>query len=322
MKFIKLVSFLLIFLVFNSITSAYTFESYVNTVELEEKDSSHVIEGLFLIGEKINQVNLTLIPRINNLQVFIDDNRKECDLEEKVGFSLLRCSFPEGIVGKHFLKITFSSNYPILKVGNKVLFKSEYNPIAETEKFTYIVKLPIGYTIPEEEGKDIPFFINPKPDNIYSDGRRIILFWEEKNLNEKFEVSVFIKRLAQPVTKVVLLSILILAIFSLVSFYLIKKRKKEAQETRMPVLLEKERKIVEALQKAKNHELWQKQLQIETGLSKARLSRTLRDLEARGIIKKEPVGNTNKILLTREEERENPESEHKEETKPESMQED
>lgn len=319
MKSITLVSFLLIFLVSSSIASAYTFESYMNTVELEEKDSSHAIEGLLLMGEEINQVNLTLIPRINDLQVFIDDNRKRCDLEEKVGFSLLRCSFPEGIVGKHFFRITFSTNYPILEVGDKILFKSEYHPVAKTEKFNYIVKLPVGYIIPEEEGKDLSFFINPKPDNIYSDGRRIILSWEEKNLNEKFEVSVFIKRLAQPVTTVVLFFIVILAIFGVASFYLIKKHKKV---TRVPTLLEKERRIVEALQKAKNRELWQKQLQIGTGFSKARLSRTLRDLEARGIIKKEPVGNTNKILLTTEEERKKSESEHTEEMKSESMQED
>ncbi len=322
MKLIKLVSFLLIFLVFSSVASAYTFESYMNTVELEEKDSSHTIEGFVLIEEKSDQFNLTLIPRIENLKVFIDEQKRKCDLEEKVGLSILHCSFPEGIVGKHFFKITFSSNYPILDVGNKVLFKSEYNPIAKTEKFTYIVKLPVGYVIPKEEGKGISFFINPKPDNIYSDGRKIILFWEEKNLNKKFEVSVFIERLAQPVTKVVLLLILVLAIFGLVSFYLTRKRRKETQETHMPALLENERKIVDALQKAKNRELWQKQLQIQTGFSKARLSRTLRDLEARGIIKKEPVGNTNKICLTREEEREKSEGRPKEETKSMPMQED
>lgn len=312
MRLIKVVSFLFIFLVFSSITSAYTIESYVNTIELKEKDSFHTIEGLLLIEEETNQLNLTLIPRIDNLQVFIDEHKKHCDVEEKVGFSILRCSLPEGLAGKHFFKITFSSNYPILEVGNKILFKSEYNPIAKTKKFNYLVKLPVGYIIPEEEGKDISFFINPKPDNIYSDGQRIILSWEEKNLNEKFEVSVFIKKLSTPVTNFVLLSILFLAISLTVSFYFIRKRKKE---TPMPSLLEKERKIVGALQKAKNHELWQKQLQIETGFSKAKLSRTLRDLEAREIIKKEPLGNTNKIRLTTEEEHKKPESERKEKTK-------
>ena len=260
-----------------------------------------------------------LIPRIENLKVFIDEQERECNLEEKVGFSILRCSFPEEMVGKHFLKITFSSNYPLLEVGNKVLFKSEYNPSAKTEKFNYIVKLPVGYVIPKEEGKDISFFTNPKPKNIYSDGQRIILSWEEKNLNEKFGVSVFFEKLATSVTNFILLSILVLVIFLAVSFYLLRRRK---QETSMPVLLEKERKIVQALQRAKTQELWQKQLQIETGFSKARLSRTLRDLEARGMIKKEPVGNTNKIYLTTEEERKKPEKEHKEESKSESIQED
>jgi uncharacterized membrane protein len=43
--------------------------------------------------------------------------------------------------------------------------------------------------------------------------------------------------------------------------------------------------------------LWQKQIQNSTGFSKAKVSRLVRNLESRGLVKKIPFGNTNKIRL-------------------------
>ena len=60
-------------------------------------------------------------------------------------------------------------------------------------------------------------------------------------------------------------------------------------------LFEEEKAIVEVL--LQKGELWQKQLVLHTGISKVKLSRKLRNLEAKGIIEKVPYGNTNKIRL-------------------------
>jgi uncharacterized membrane protein len=62
-------------------------------------------------------------------------------------------------------------------------------------------------------------------------------------------------------------------------------------------LLDTEKKVIEELKKADRNELWQKQIQNLTGFSKAKVSRLIRDLETRGLVKKIIFGNTNKIRL-------------------------
>jgi len=75
-----------------------------------------------------------------------------------------------------------------------------------------------------------------------------------------------------------------------------EKQKKELEEIERH-LLDEERKILEELRKADRNEMWQRQLQLNLGLSKAKASRLIRNLESRHLIKKIPFGNTNKIVL-------------------------
>jgi len=63
-------------------------------------------------------------------------------------------------------------------------------------------------------------------------------------------------------------------------------------------LIESEKKVIEELKKADRNEMWQKQIQTSTGFSKAKLSRVIRNLEARKLVRKIPMGNTNKISLS------------------------
>ncbi len=75
------------------------------------------------------------------------------------------------------------------------------------------------------------------------------------------------------------------------------RKKKAASEDVYDYLLDTEKKVIEELKKADRNELWQKQIQLVTGYSKAKVSRLVRNLEARGLVTKIPFGNTNKIRL-------------------------
>ena len=240
------------------------------------------------------------------------DNKKleSCDAKEKIGETEILCDFESPVSGKHFFKIEFDSGYPLIKLNQeRLMFRSGYEPIVETKDFLFILKLPLGYIIPEEPDKDETFFINPQADNIYSDGQRIILRWEEKQLDEKFEISVISEQITKPFN---LNLILIIALIVGILFYVlyIKKIKKKKQGTAIKRkkgkskteileghLMESEKKIIDELKNADKKELWQKQLQLKTDFSKAKLSRVIRNLEARNIIQKIPFGNTNKIKL-------------------------
>lgn len=130
----------------------------------------------------------------------------------------------------------------------------------------------------------------PKPTSISTDGQHIALLWEKQDLLKEEGFSIFVifteKGWAQN-TAIMAIAIAIIALSLLLAL-----RKKKT-----PYLIESEKAVVDALRKAKG-ELWQKQIQQQTGFSKAKLSRLINNLEVRGALKKIPIGNTNKIRLT------------------------
>ena len=292
--------------------SSIVYNSYQETAEIISKDEIHESIEIFINADKSeNSISFSLVPHTSNLQIYMDNKKLEsCDAKEKIGETEILCDFESPVSGKHFFKIEFDSDYPLIKLNQeRLMFRSGYEPVVETERFIFVLQLPLGYIIPEESGKDETFFINPQADNIYSDGQRIILRWEEKQLDEKFEISVISEQITKPFN---LNLILIIALIVGILFYVlyIKKIKKKKQGTAIKRkkgkskteileghLIESEKIIVDELKNADKKELWQKQLQLKTDFSKAKLSRVIRNLEARNIIQKIPFGNTNKIKL-------------------------
>ena len=314
MKMNKILLFILMLPFLFSFTYAEpsTFESYLEIVDMGSKNSVHETIEIFVeFGEIQENINFSLMPRISNLEVFLDDNKINCEIIEKVGVSDISCFFDKPAFGKHFLKIDFDSSYPVFSLDKRLMFKSSYDPVIETKNFIFVLKLPLGHIIPQEPGKEKSFFVSPEPDNLYSDGQRILLNWQKKQLDEKFEVSVISEQLDEPfnLSMIILIFILIIAIL-LVFFYfkkkiktkqkkvkVSKKKKKSKTEILEGYLVESEKKVIDELRNADKKELWQKQLQLKTEFSKAKLSRVIRNLEARNIIQKTPYGNTNKIKL-------------------------
>ncbi len=309
--FIFLFSLSLVFVSANQVV----FESYFETADIESKENIHeTIEAIVNFNEPQDFINFSLSPRISNLEVLLNDKKIDCEVVEKVGISDILCSLEEPISGKNFLQIDFDSGYSLISLKeNKLMFRSSYDPLIETKNFIFILKLPLGYIIPEEPGRDKSFFISPKADSLYSDGQRIILRWEEKPLDEKFDISVISEQLIEPLKVLEIILVLILIIIFLFLFFYFKKKikykkekitkrksaakKKSKTEVLEEHLMESEKKVIDELKNADKRELWQKQLQLKTEFSKAKLSRTIRNLESRNIIQKIPYGNTNKIRL-------------------------
>ena len=132
-----------------------------------------------------------------------------------------------------------------------------------------------------------------------SDGKHIILNWKSHNTTD-FPVFVIYNEKKGIAWQWIIAA---LAAISLISAILILKRRvkvkaKPALKPKKPAkeihLLESENAVIKAL---KEGAVWQKQIQIRTGFSKAKLSRTIRNLEARKLVKRIPLGNTNKIKL-------------------------
>ncbi len=286
----------IIALMLPAITSALTINSYHGTSDMSESIVKDSIE-IQLNQNETNPITFTLPPQLTDTTVTLDDKLFSCNTEPKKDKTLFTCELP---IGQHTLHIRYTTPYPLITLQDKLLFRTAIALPAPAEDFAYQVKLPLGYVIPSD--KSTAFFVNPDPRLTYSDGQRIILVWKNQNQN-LFEISVLSKPLVK--SKAWLYGALILATLIIIalarySFVLRKKTK----EIVIPELIDAEQIVVDILKKAKNHELWQKQIGVTAKLSKVKLSRVIRNLEQRGVIKKEPWGNTNKITLIISQEKE------------------
>jgi uncharacterized membrane protein len=141
--------------------------------------------------------------------------------------------------------------------------------------------------------------IFPTNYRLESDGERIVIVWGKNNVTKNNENIIFVslEDLSKGFNIYSLSGLIIFIILVAVIIIAYKKYSKKNEKNFEEHLIESEKKIIAELKKADRNTLWQKQLQTSSGFSKAKLSRVIRNLESRGLIKKVPYGNTNKISL-------------------------
>jgi len=174
------------------------------------------------------------------------------------------------------------------KIGYLFLKKMVFP--ADFDNATIKFNLDNGYVI----GEDGAY---PASYRVETDGQTIGLIWQLNNLkaNEPIAIFVNIRDLRKGYTWVwILLGIIILIVVVYILFKYQKKRKTKNLDKH---LLDEERKLLEELRKADRNEMWQRNIQQKLGLSKAKTSRLIRNLESRELVEKIPFGNTNKIVL-------------------------
>lgn len=138
--------------------------------------------------------------------------------------------------------------------------------------------------------------ISPAPSQITSDGRRIIIKWNDFEDSEIVFNYEFASKI--PASTKLIILILVVIILAIIFRHLLLKRKEKKKQTTKN-LYEDEKKIVEYLLEQKDNKSWTKQMVKDLKISKVKLSRKLRSLEQKGLIKKIPYGNENKIILVK-----------------------
>ena len=211
-----------------------------------------------------------------------------------------------------------SKNYKIIKIDSAENLEVKYITKALVDKsqnkYFFVLENPFNKTsevkiyLPEAAILPESGVIFPKNAEITSDGRRIILKFN--NFNEE-QILITYESVAK--NNLILYLISGLLIITLFIFYFVQKKKLKKEIARLKTkvqkkvekkeekltwnLFEDEKKIVGYLLGKKNNESWTKELIKDLGISKVKLSRKLRSLEQKGIIKRIPYGNENIIRL-------------------------
>ncbi|MFT4250614.1 MAG: helix-turn-helix transcriptional regulator [Candidatus Woesearchaeota archaeon] len=139
--------------------------------------------------------------------------------------------------------------------------------------------------------------IRPTPSSATTDGQNIIFVYAPESLEPARAIIIDYETNTNNTATSIALLLAILLVGLLVLLYTRKQTKKE---TLTKNLFKEEEVLVNLLLKQPTKELWQKELTKQSGLTKVRASRKLRNLEAKGVIEKIPYGNTNKIRLKEE----------------------
>ena len=283
---------------------------------------------IFVDYQGESSMELFLPPAVKDLVAKVNGAPVICEQEEILGFTKVTCPVtPATITGgaDYFIDLNFETSFPIVSLDDRKLFSQDFIfGDSFVEKFNFRLKLPERAVIPEPTGQ----FVSPEPTRIYSDGRKIILSYEAFEIDKSDVTAIYEPAKASSIP-------LLLAIASLIAIavgvLLLKAAKKIKQETKekakevaKEVTEEATEKIAEEVKKRVKEKVQEKEEKLyllpdEKGIihilkevgkpirqrdiekqitfSKAKLSRVLRGLEERGIIKRIPRGNTNLIEL-------------------------
>lgn len=275
---------------------ANTIETSQTAITIEDNTATVNSNIILQATETIGNITLILAPQSRNAVITIDGKKTTCDYLAEFA----RCGQIEK--GPHIINISYATNYPIAISGENTIIRYTNRLPYPSERQSVTLQLPIGYIIPREKGKDDSFYISPTPKEVYSDGQSIILHWEQKG--QEMPISVISRKVISEPIGWMIATTLSMILSAALSIWLVLHKKKEpkvkiirkpAKKEVTPSLIDNEQKVVNFLKET--GEVWQKQIQQATGFSKAKVSRVIRNLEARGVVNKVPYGNTNKISL-------------------------
>ncbi|MEE9525641.1 MAG: hypothetical protein V3V78_03495 [Candidatus Woesearchaeota archaeon] len=237
--------------------------------------------------------DFTLPEDFEALSVYIDDNPAPYNLQNNKLILVL----------KGDSKISF--NYVTEEFVDKTNFLINMNFDYDIDNLKISLILPEGSSLkkPITQGDLTSGSIYPQPTQATTDGRSLIFIWEKTDIKQGDETSIFTQ--IQPKTNIIPFILIPLAIILiLIGIILFRKKRIEIKEK---IIVQKEDYVEKHLKpdeeqiinvlKLKEGSCEQGTLRIATNFSKAHLSRLLKELEDRKVIKKEKRGKKNLVFL-------------------------
>jgi len=266
-------------------------------VTLDVKDEERVFVNLdFTFPGETGEVYFSFP---NEIREFSSDGGN-CRVES--GYrNLIICQPPSPfMVGQVNINVNFYSKGPILLEDNKRLFNLDIPILIDTNKLNIELKLPEMMVVASNEMAPI----SPSGAKIGSDGRRITLSWyfEDQFNGDIIPIRVYYEGVG-PTNFFRLISLKWILIFFLLlvvsGFLVYEKFFSRKKPIVLSILNEAEKIVVEAIEREGGKNVDQRNIVSSTGFSKAKVSRILQNLEARGILKIERIGRKNRVTINK-----------------------
>jgi len=257
--------------------------------------------------ESVKKSDYYVLNDIFDVSVFADDKQINCAVSRReLGTSI----FCENISTTKIV-YKFSMDNSIDIIGDLRIFRYRFPIIQSAGNFSLTVRLPLGsYLIDQTKLSEGYKPFEPDFGKEGSDGRKIFVKWSQESpkVGDSISSSVIYEELLETSPFLIPIIVISLIIIFLVIFFYVRKR---FVRDILPVLTPGERRVMEILLKEKKP-VDQRQIVKETDYSKAKVSRIIQDLVARGLVEKKRKGRTNLIMLKK---RKNKEDMEKDENK-------
>lgn len=178
------------------------------------------------------------------------------------------------------LLISFYSDEMVFKNNDISQFFSEISIDTHIDNLDVSVFLPPGNTIDT-------FY--PKDGKTITDGKSIGIIWTYKNSDAIF-LPLFVKF---QTARTNIISYLVAVLLIIIIVLVINHYRKKVRREFLAGFFEDERKVVEYL--IKNKTAYQNTIEKEFKFSRSKMTRIVKKLEQRGLVKKEKRGRTNKL---------------------------
>lgn len=275
---------LLVLLPFPALATAYM----TAETRIALDDTAHSALTISLEPDGADKLVVPVFGDVDNLKYDANFGGFSCVFEEKTyGYDAV-CDVSE-LKRSGSFKIEFDSAKLVEKSDGGYVLNQQIATPADLERLTFKVILPDGTAL----AKDSPYL--PFDANNATDGRNIFVYWNREKVvkGEVFTAQVKYEKFSQDQ------NIIVAGIFAVIAFVAIGAivfRKKFSMKMVLPVLRPDEKIIMEKLMTHKSG-VNQKVIVQESGYSKAKVSKVLKSLEERGVLKLERIGRSNKIFL-------------------------
>ncbi len=240
-------------------------------------------------GSGEREISIPVFSEVRNFTFSSNFGNSSCSVG-KTGYGSLISCLVSPTREKRELRLSFVSEGTVKSSDRIFLYRDDIYIPEETESLFVKVSIPRGAAIVENHTDLRPY--SPPDGKKATDGRRIFVIWERKNLSsgDILTIQIAYEKEENLNPGFLVLPVAALTIIFLVYFF--RKR----PPSYLPVLRKDEKILVDIILKHGGR-TDQRILVRESGYSKAKVSRVVKSLEERGLVSVEKVGRTNKIRL-------------------------
>jgi len=283
--------FILLFLIILSVP-CFSQELYQYGVTAEVFENNTVNYELTLIYAN-NPDQVVTIPIISPNNIGVESDA-DCKIQPGALETKIVCTMKSS--KQTDIVITYDST-KVNKRDNYFLFSDSFKITSDTNKFSVLIKLSEGTGL----RKPIENSYSPGNALIGSDGRRNIISWNIDNVKKdsKIDVSIAFEKIGETVMSElpieVLVIVIILVVVGIIIFYQFYWKNKNMRII-LPILKKDEKIIFDTIMKHGDG-VNQKIIVNDSGYSKAKVSKVLKSLKERGVLKLERIGRKNKVSI-------------------------